>query len=61
MSQNRQHTVRLPAELFERLEMRAVFMHRSINKEIEALLQSALDDQAERDSVLAETMRKKTV
>lgn len=61
MSQVRQHTVRLPSDLFERLEMRAVFMHRSINKEIEALIEAALNNMLETDSRTAQAMQLKVV
>lgn len=57
----KQHTVRLPVALFERLEMRAVLMRRSINKEIEDLIQVALDHQADVDAKTSAAMKVKTV
>lgn len=53
MSDIKQHTIRLPAVLFNRIVMRAVSMGRSVNKEIEMLLQRALEAQEDADKKAA--------
>lgn len=52
----KQHTLRLPIDLFEQLEQRAAVMGRSLNSEITKLLEWTIERQVEADQAIITRM-----
>lgn len=60
MAQVKQHTIRMPSDLYDQLAMRALCQGRSLNKEIIMILKDRMKQQVEADAAAIATVPQTT-